>query len=312
MLDIWQTRVNLWRRLRARDHAERLERQIDRRLGLLPTRTCRREARSTYVGAGTVLCWVQGRYYLFASGRDTNITPPLANSGRISPWLSRVMAHAVKPDMIVADVGANIGYFTMQLADHVGPRGRVCAFEPNADLAALVRRSAEANQYSERVVVYSVPLGDEDGLEMWLCVPGEALAGAAVHDREWVAIWNAQLDTDRQGLVLPERDVRKVALRRLDSMQEASTIGFAKIDVEGFEPQVWAGMAGLLSGDNLQTIVLEYTPGHYADADAFAAQFYQLGWRVSLIDEHSGPSPISRDALSTLNRSRGYDLLLTR
>src|SRR5688572_29854081 len=37
----------------------------------------------------------------------------------------------VKPGQIVFDVGANLGAYTLQFANWVGPSGRVFAFEPN-------------------------------------------------------------------------------------------------------------------------------------------------------------------------------------
>lgn len=43
-------------------------------------------------------------------------------------------ALAVKPGEIVADIGAGSGYFTMRLAHHVGPAGRVYAVDVNPDM----------------------------------------------------------------------------------------------------------------------------------------------------------------------------------
>ena len=308
----WKMRLDGWRRLRASRQAERLGRYIDRRLGLVPTRVCLQQARATYIGEGVLLCRVQGLFYLYVPSRDINITPALANFGRVDPWISRVIARTVSPGMTVADAGANLGYFTMLLARQVGSRGKVHAFEPNVDLARLVRRSAMVNHLGNRIVVHPVPLGSEDGREMWLCVPGDALAGSAIHDEEWSRAWTADTEAgfhDERGA---RKEPRAVVLQRLDSLPDARDIAFAKIDVEGFEPQVWGGLSGLLAGDALRTIVIEYAAGHYADAEAFRGELYRPGWSVSLIDSSDGPVPISRDALAMLDPGRAYDLLLTR
>ena len=308
----WQMRLDGWRRHRATRRAERIDRHTDRRFGLVSSRGCRQQARAVYVGHGILLCRVQGRYYLYVPSRDINITPALANFGRVDPWISRVIAQAVRPGMTVADAGANVGYFTMQLARQVGPRGLVHAFEPNVELARLVRRSASVNHFGPEVVVHPVSLGAEDGREMWLCVPGDALAGSAIHDDEWRRDWTRQQNDGFPGDAVAERDARAVVLQRLDSLPDAGGIAFVKVDVEGFEPQVWAGMAGLLAGEALRTIVIEYAANHYADAGAFRDQLYRPGWSVSLIDSRDGPAPISRDALAMLDPRRAYDLLLTR
>lgn len=308
----WKTRFDGWRRLSARRQAERLDRYIDRRLGLIPTRACHQQARATYIGDETLLCRVQGLFYLYLPSRDINITPALANFGRVDPWISRVIARTVRRGMTVVDVGANVGYFTMQLARQVGADGQVHAFEPNVDLAQLVRRSAAVNHLGERVVVHPVPLGAEEGREMWLCVPGDALAGSAVHDEEWCRTWTVDQEVRCGDERDRWKDTRSVVLQRLDSLPEARDIAFAKVDVEGFEPQVWAGMSGVLAGDALRTIVMEYSAGHYADAEAFRGELYRPGWSVSLIDSRDGPVLISRDALAMLDPGRAYDLLLTR
>ena len=249
---------------------------------------------------------------MYLPSRDINLTPALANFGRVDPWISRVIARAVSPGMTVIDAGANVGYFTMLLAHQVGAHGTVHAFEPNVDLAKLVRRSAMVNHLGDTIVVHPVPLGAEDGREMWLCVPGDALAGSAVHDEEWRRAWTADTQAGFHDERCLRMETRAVVLQRLDSLPDARDIAFVKIDVEGFEPQVWAGMSGLLAGEALRTIVMEYAAGHYADADAFRGELYRPGWSVSLIDSRDGPVPISQDALTMLDPGRAYDLLLTR
>src|SRR6476659_3360509 len=74
------------------------------------------------------------------------------------------------PGMVVADIGANVGFYTLQMALCVGPTGRVLAFEPDpfcfewlqyrikqggainikAQQVALGERSREAVLYSSR------------------------------------------------------------------------------------------------------------------------------------------------------------------
>jgi protein-L-isoaspartate(D-aspartate) O-methyltransferase len=55
-----------------------------------------------------------------------------------SPSLHAKMLHdlAVEPGQHVAHIGAGAGYYTALLAELVGPRGRVSAFEFDADLVA--------------------------------------------------------------------------------------------------------------------------------------------------------------------------------
>ncbi len=60
---------------------------------------------------------------------DHGLTPILVE-GRYEPLQTRVIASLLRPGMQVADIGANIGYYTLLAAGAVGPSGHVWAFEP--------------------------------------------------------------------------------------------------------------------------------------------------------------------------------------
>lgn len=63
--------------------------------------------------------------------------------GTYEPELQAALADLVRPGMIAYDVGANIGYISLQLAAHASPGGRVFAFEAlPANLARLGRNLA--------------------------------------------------------------------------------------------------------------------------------------------------------------------------
>jgi len=53
----------------------------------------------------------------------------------------------------VLDIGANIGYHTVQFARAVGPAGRVFAFEPDPDNLRVLRHNIRTNNLSNVVVV---------------------------------------------------------------------------------------------------------------------------------------------------------------
>src|SRR3954451_11779388 len=47
-------------------------------------------------------------------------------------FMADLFERSVEPGSVVADVGANVGYFTLLAARRVGPEGAVYAFEPHA------------------------------------------------------------------------------------------------------------------------------------------------------------------------------------
>jgi ubiquinone/menaquinone biosynthesis C-methylase UbiE len=51
----------------------------------------------------------------------------------------------IKPGMVVADVGAGVGYFTVRLAKRVGPTGKIFAVDVQPEMLSTLRqRAAEA------------------------------------------------------------------------------------------------------------------------------------------------------------------------
>lgn len=124
----------------------------------------------------------------------------------------------------VADVGANIGLYTIALAQRVGSAGRVVAFEPDPANAVLLKRNLALNPTGEKVEVIEAAVGDEEG-EVPFEMNGEVQSHVSAHSG------------DRAKLV------RSVTL---DKMFENKPLGLLKIDVEGFEEKVLQGGVHLL------------------------------------------------------------------
>jgi hypothetical protein len=75
---------------------------------------------------------------------DEFVSPPMA-AGIYEPPETDFVKRHVRPGMAVVDVGANLGWFTVHLADLVGKDGRVDAFEPRSDLFDLLVKTTAEN-----------------------------------------------------------------------------------------------------------------------------------------------------------------------
>lgn len=145
----------------------------------------------------------------------------------------------------VIDVGANRGQYARRLRRH-GWRGPILSFEPLPDVhAELVRAAAP----------------DPD----WIVAPPLALG-----DATGTAVLERSAESDMSSL-LPQGDLLRrisptsrivgrveVAIDRLDrrpEIRDAWRRLFLKLDVQGFEPRVLAGAAGL--GERLVGVQLE-------------------------------------------------------
>jgi FkbM family methyltransferase len=118
-----------------------------------------------------------------------------------------------RPDWMVADIGANVGLYSLLLS-RLAPRGHVHAFEPT-ETARLLRENLAATG-AGNVSVHEVALGDRSGMRE-----------ESIH-----RIWGAPPETGRYRFITLDDFVNEASLTRLDCI---------KIDVDGFDLEVLKG-----------------------------------------------------------------------
>lgn len=252
---------------------------------------------NAYLGSHTALCRALGKYKVFVDTRDVCLAPHLMLDGYWELWLTEALRERVGHGMVVADIGANLGYFSLLMADLVGHEGHVHCFEPNPRLGTLLHQTLEINSFAGRTSVYEVALSDTEGQPMVLIIPPKQPMNAKM-------------------MPLPSGDLPEHAhplqTRRLDSEEAWREIELAKIDVEGAEELLWAGAQGLLDGSRLKTVFLEFTPDRYQDPTAFLDRLQQPGFSISYLDPGKGIQPISREDILSGPRSQDVMLVLER
>jgi FkbM family methyltransferase len=82
--------------------------------------------------------------------------------GTYEPELQAALSEFLHPGSTVYDVGANIGYITLMMAHHVGPSGRVFAFEALPANVERIQKNISLNKLST-VTVVSAAVTDKSG-----------------------------------------------------------------------------------------------------------------------------------------------------
>jgi FkbM family methyltransferase len=245
--------------------------------------------RTAYCGDHTALARVLGRYKIYVDTRDTGIAAHLMLDGFWEMWVTEAMLRAVRSGATVIDVGANLGFFTLLLADLTGHAGRVLSFEPNDGLAGRLASSIAINGFGAFTTLHRCALGAAEGL-VALDVETRAPGGGRVRE-------------DGEGTV---------AIRRLDSFPEALDAAFIKIDVEGHEQQVWRGMTGILARGNPLTIFMEFTVSRYPDPAGFLSEILGEGFALGLIHHDGQIRPIIPGELLAGSHQVDHMLCLSR
>jgi FkbM family methyltransferase len=181
----------------------------------------------------------------------------------------------LRPGDVAIDIGAHIGFFTIELAQTVGARGHVYAFEPLPSNAELLAQSIRENYYESRVTLERAAVSDRSG------------TGTLRYAAQTLNTGGAFLsDGSVEGLgALTASAVRTV---KLDDYQARRPVRLIKMDVEGAEPAVVAGARELIARDR-PVIVSEVHPEQLARVSSstpadFLQQLSALGLYPHRID----------------------------
>lgn len=154
--------------------------------------------------------------------------------GTYEPELQQAIKELVKPGMVAYDVGANIGYITMLLAQAVGESGQVISFEALPDNVNRLRVNLALNQMEPRVQVEAAAVVDLSRQVEFLIGPSGGMG-------------KAQGSAGRQGVHYSQTlKIPGLALDEFVYQSGNPAPQVIKIDIEGGEVLALPGMRRLL------------------------------------------------------------------
>ncbi len=200
----------------------------------------------------------------------------------------------VKQGDIVIDIGANIGYFTVLMANLVGPQGKVYAFEPDPRNFSLLQRTIKKNGFTS-VIAEQKAISNKTG-EFLL-----------YQTRSWSS--NTLTPTN---CVL----TTKIQVITLDTfLSQEDHIDFVKMDMDGSEPLAIQGMVQLIRRSPNLRVLAEYQPGnlkrYLSNPLDFISIAEQCGLKlVAILDSDKGRLPnLDLSYLKYLADDKNLDLL---
>lgn len=207
---------------------------------------------------------------------DYFTSAPIAHRRDYEPLVSHFIGKIVRPGDYAIDVGANVGYHALHMATIVGEKGKIFAFEPHPGNCELIELSIEANHLTN-LELFPYAAGDAAG-EIELLVEGNHT--------------NARLNTnpDFDSSTAKKYPVRIVKID--EYLGDIPRLRFVKIDAEGAEPMVVAGMSELITLHR-PILLFEFFPDFIrmtsqSDPEQFLEQIIGCGYRLFVI----GSAPI--------------------
>lgn len=186
---------------------------------------------------------------------------PMAN---VDPVLLRNVSELVRPGDVVWDIGANVGLFLFAAAAVAGHNGRVIAFEPDAWLVQVLRRSA-SDQPETSAPVTIVPAAIASDL---------SLRQFAIASRSRATNALSGYGHSNMGGV---DEIQTVVALSLDWLaQKLPPPNIIKCDVEGAEVEVFAGQSNVLG--KIRPVIICEVGGEASEkmTDILVKEHYRL------------------------------------
>lgn len=213
-------------------------------------------------GEHEVTCRIDG--HIFLLNPSNYIDNELLEKGVFEPDSVKWLPRLISLGDVTADVGANFGYYSLQMSRLVGPSGRVFAFEPASEFRSQLVRNLDVNQVDNVTIV---PFGLSDAH-----TEGTLLSDEISGTLHWPDDLKAPTAHEKVELVAMDSYFADNDVNRLD---------FVKIDVDGHEPQMLHGAERTLRSHQ-PFILIEFSQLNLmaggSDVPALAKQLRDLGY----------------------------------
>jgi FkbM family methyltransferase len=190
------------------------------------------------------------------------------------------VAQKLTSGAVFVDIGANIGFYSIQASKVVGPSGVVVAIEPEPYNLSLLKHNLHVNRPVSQIKILNIALGEHDGVAHLF----KNASNFGDH-----RMYNTGADG---------RQSTAVSVRPFDDVSAElglTRIDLIKMDVQGFECHVLRGMKRTLEVLR-PSMILEFWPYGLQKADTSPEELLEIfagfGYRVSRLDEN-GLIPIT-------------------
>ncbi|HTA97451.1 MAG TPA: FkbM family methyltransferase [Solirubrobacteraceae bacterium] len=244
---------------------------------------------------------IDGLTLWYDSDRPSNTVRGLA-AGAYEESIAHLFANTLDQGMVVVDVGAHIGYFTLVAAKLVGPSGHVWSFEPDPANRTSLEYNLEVNEMVDRVSVVPLAVTSTIGRRAFYRMRNDTGSSTLYPSTEG----NGQRIT--------------VATTSLDTWADTEgwpRIDLVKIDAEGAEAAVLDGMTELIKRNPHVVVVLEFQADALQSAGEEPIEFLRrllkmASGQVNLLDDGGSRITDQGNNLARLvRRSRWSPLNLT-
>lgn len=211
---------------------------------------------------------VLGEYWVAIGKLDDGLSPHI-NDGFWEPWIMAWVNNNVPRGSIVADLGANVGFYTFQLARTLDCE--VDAWEPNPAIFALLKRGLDKNM-------------SEMGLDVNLY---QSAVSNVEDELEFIVPRNHPMNGSLHTSVYSPNGEDKIKVKTVNYLDDYD---FIKIDIEGGEIDVFE----ILDPERHPLVLIEFRWDRYDNPLAFAEDIFRKYPNVTFVKNDGREERIDR------------------
>jgi FkbM family methyltransferase len=191
--------------------------------------------------------------------------------GSYEKGTTKLFRDLIKEGMVILDIGANVGYYSLISAQLVGKKGVVFAFEPAPDNFAFLTKNIEVNGFSNIIPVPKA-VSNKAGRGVLFLSDNPAFHSMYGHH---------------------ERDSIEVEVTGIDEFMKNINrpVDLVKMDVESSEMMVLEGMLETIRENPTLKIITEFYPNALQESgfppEGFLEKLVDYGFKLYIIDEEN-------------------------
>ena len=178
---------------------------------------------------------------------------------------TRIMERFIRPDDVILELGANIGYYVLIESTVLSDKGYIYAVEPAADNVELLKKNIALNNI-KNIEVSNMAMSNKKGTaKLYLgkaCNLHSLINSSGSPDAKYVEVQTDTVDNFLKG---------------------KKPISFLRMDVEGYETEVIDGMQDTLKSQSFKRLFVEIHPHRVSTAKMqnFLKALHDYGFEIA-------------------------------
>jgi FkbM family methyltransferase len=202
----------------------------------------------------------------------------------------QVMKEVIKPGMTIIDCGSNIGFYPLLEEKLLGDSGMVYAIEPDVRNYRLLVKNANINKKG-MIKTFNIAVSN---------VTGQQKMFVAEQSNLNKLISSEDDNFPKRHVVDEIVDIETITMDQFCKQQKIN-VDFVRMDIEGFEVEVFQGMKDIFKNSKSGFMVfLELHPNAYTNERSFAKELEFLidqGFYVKILISAGEPQPLKMKEL---------------